>query len=671
MQVFVLHFVSNNTSYTSYFDTNTNTGNCVIQGPNAGNPPQSGDIPIGEHKEFCSDNPSTTKVTTTGISSYPYFSFVLEQNSAFCTAPPPTSCDASINSITLTQETEAGANDGKATINASTSFGPLQYSINGGSTLQPSNLFEDLAPGNYTAYIKDANDCTDTQQFTIIAYNNPVQNFTDELPVVEVTEDNISRWNAVFNPIVIKYQRKDYVINTITEGSTGQIKVSPTTTLTQDEYLAAINVGLYFKSEKYEYYGKADSYTNVDGFTITAPYLGDDSAGFININSLKPNFLVQTEITTGNNPVQKDVLYAEHSPDHTGFTFADMSPYLQSLLSPDDTYNYLQTNYKDYNLAGSYTIRYREVWDTGHTVWYTAPYPMYYTYAAQQLGDKYGGNMAEYVPFYSYGAGQPKAKFLTGFKKPRIWKGLPFDLSFISSEYIQAEALAVEVIPDCGTFESALLLNADRGYILSADRSRFIIERVYNENIQGYPIIPYLGVNRLLIPNAFDCCATDLQTNIYFTNLQNEKTYIMQDIHLKHECTCDDPYVYLKWINKLGAWDYWRFGYNQQRTTTTSNSEQVQNYVRDWEFQQTIEDFISRSGVKKLALVQGNLTLDELDGLSWIGNSRRVQMLVSTNPIKWQTVIISDGDFPTGQTRTGMGNVKLSISLPSLNIQRG
>lgn len=666
MLVFVLHFVSNNTSYTSYFDTANNTGTCVIQGPNAGNPPRTQDIPVNDTGQFCSDNPSTTKVSWHGSSGYPYFTFTLEQNSSFCTAPPPTSCDATINSLTISQESQQGANDGKVTINASTSHGPLQYSINSGSNLQSSNYFENLAPGNYTAFIKDANDCTNTQQFSIIAYSNPVQNFTDELPVVELPGGNISRWNAAFNPIVIKYQRKDYTIATVTQGSDGQIKVKPTTTLTQPEYLAAINVGIYFSSPKYDFYGKADSYSDTDGFVITAPYLGDDSSGFININSLKPNYFVQTEITTGNNPVQKDVLYAEHSPNLKGYTNADLSPYLQSLLSPDETYDYLQTNYKDYNLAGSYTIRYREVWDTGNTIWFTAPYPLYYTYAAMQLGDKYGGNLAQYVPFLTVPSNNYKALFLSGFKKPRVWSGLPFDLSFIYSENVLTEDLIFELIPNCGANQNALLLNADKTYVLNADRSRFIIERVYNPNIQGYPIIEALGFNRLLVPSVFDCCATEIKANIKY-----DSTYIMQDLYLKHECQCNDPYVYLKWINKLGGWDYWRFGFNQGRSKTSSNSELVQNYVRDWENDQTITDFISRNGVRKLSLVAGHLDLDELDGLSWIGESRRVQMLVSKNPVKWQTVIIADGDFPTGQTRTGKGDVKISITLPPDNIQHG
>ncbi len=44
---------------------------------------------------------------------------------------------------------------------------PYLYSVNG-TTWQSGNTFTGLAPGNYTAYVKTANGCTDTETFTII-----------------------------------------------------------------------------------------------------------------------------------------------------------------------------------------------------------------------------------------------------------------------------------------------------------------------------------------------------------------------------------------------------------------------------------------------------------------------------------------------------------------------
>lgn len=665
MLVFVLHFVYNNTSYTSYFDTSNNTGICQITGQNPTQSIPGGVVPIGEVKTFCSDNPSTTKVTTTSGGGNPFFTFTLQQNSPDCVYTPPSGgCDIAISSVSVTNELSAGANNGSITVNVTSSYGGIQYSLDN-TTFQSGNIFSNLAPNNYTIYVKDSNNCNTSQPFTVLAYTNPVQNFTNELPVVALPGGNISKWNAAFNPIVINYQRKDFVIIEVSQ-SGANVKVKTSVTLTADQYGKALTYGIYFKSAKYEFYGIPLSYNSTDGFVVSTPYVGTDSTGYLNVNVTKKNYFVQTEVTTPSNPV----IIAEHTPGVDGHTRADLSPYLQSLLSPDDANTYLQNNYKDYNLGGSYTIRYREVWDGGNSEWFAGPYPLYYTYAAAQLGERYGGNMAQYVPFLTTVTIKEKAKFLTGFELPTFWEGLPFDLSFIYSENVINQQLYFEVIPNCGALSNSLLLNADATYLLNADQSRFIIGRTYNSSIQGYQIIEALGINRIRMPNAFDCCATQLVANIYYLN-GDSKFYIMQDQLIKYQCTCDDPYVYLKWINSRGGWDYWRFGFNQDLSNSTTNSEQINRFISNWETDQTMGDYISRQSVPKMSLVAGQLTLSELNSLSWLSNSRRVQMLTSVNPIKWQTVLVPDGDFSRGSTRSGIGNVKLSITLPSYNIQRG
>ena len=57
-------------------------------------------------------------------------------------------------------------NDGTITATGTGGTPPLQYSING-STYQAGNLFTGLAPGNYTVYVKDANNCIKTTNVTI------------------------------------------------------------------------------------------------------------------------------------------------------------------------------------------------------------------------------------------------------------------------------------------------------------------------------------------------------------------------------------------------------------------------------------------------------------------------------------------------------------------------
>src|ERR1043165_8879394 len=75
-------------------------------------------------------------------------------NSVILTQPNPISIfvnkvDASCN----------GASSGRIDIFAGGGSGNLQYSINNGSTYQPSSIFANLAAGNYNIMVKDANNC--------------------------------------------------------------------------------------------------------------------------------------------------------------------------------------------------------------------------------------------------------------------------------------------------------------------------------------------------------------------------------------------------------------------------------------------------------------------------------------------------------------------------------
>lgn len=666
---FVDHFVYQNGSYDCYYDTGSNTGVVQFSGtgaqqrtvpiPNPGRGYNEGDL----INSFCSDNPSTTKVTCYATANNPFFTFELQQNSPDCTYVPPVGvCDAAINSINVSNESAQDAKDGAATINASSSVGGLQYSLDGAS-YRSGNTFNKLAPNTYTAYIKDTNGCAATQRFTVLAYNNPVQNFAGSLPVVTIPTDNISRWNAAFNPTVINYQRKDFVVTSVTRYSDTQVRAVIQNGLTSDQYTAAINSGIYLKTDKYEFTGNADAYDN--GLILTLTYFADDlNPGFVNVPILKQNFFVETEITSGLD-VEKTVIVAQHSPNLKGATRADISAYLQTLLTPVDGYDYLASVYRDLSLAGSYTLRYREVWDGAASNWYAGPYALYYTYAAMQLQEQYGGNMAAYVPFLN-ALPRYKAQWLTDMETPTMWLGLPYEMAFIYSEYLLGKDLFLEVSPDSGDTVEGLLLNADNGYITSADTSRILIERI---NTVGYPIRANIGVNRVLIPQAGLQNARTAAINLYYTDDSGNKVYVMQPKTIRVDKSCNDPYVYLKWINHLGAYDYWRFGYNQALTSTSSSSQQISRYVLDWANGDTIEDYISRNANDKMTLYAGGVDKASLKGLRCMNNSIKCQMLTNSSLYKWQTVSVGDGDFSVYNTRAQGADVQIDIVLPGKNVQ--
>ncbi len=574
------------------------------------------------------------------------------------------SCDIAL-SVSKTDETTTGANDGTITGVAISSFTGIQYSIDG-VTYQSSGTFTGLAPGVYTVYAKDSHPCVDTKQVIISAYINPVvvNNTVPAFPGVAVAPSNVSRWNAAFNPIVLNFQRRDVLITSIA-GASNQYQVTLNRALSTDEISLALNNNVYVKSNIYDYYGPAASHAIVNGFsvlTINDAFIATDNNGFVNIVMNKPNYKIAVEIVS-----QKTVITANFSSDKKGYTKADLSGFLKTLVGPSETNDYTTVNFLDRNLNAQFTFRYQEVWDGNVGQWYSGPAPFYVTYAAMQLGETNGGNMAEYVPFLSVTNQSQRAKWLTDYERPNLYIGFPFDLSFIYSEDLLGIQLYLEVIPNAGFITQGFLLNSDGGFLLNSTGGKIIISNNIPDPIT---MVQKIGINRVNIPQNFNAAATSAIVNIYY--LQNGvKVYIMQPITINVIHPCDnDPYVYLKWVNHLGAWDYFRFGYNQLLSGDITNVQSVNRFVDDWEFNDTIQDLVQKMAIDKINVGADLLTANESKAIRWLRKSIKAQMLTGMNPVKWQTIIIEDGTYDASETRrSNSGPVSFTIYLPQSNIQ--
>jgi gliding motility-associated-like protein len=82
----------------------------------------------------------------------------------------------------VTNTTCNTTNNGTVTINAPNGTPPFQYSINNGTTWQASNVFNNLAPGNYTVAVKDNSGCQVNGIPVSIAQGPPLTVSFDALP---------------------------------------------------------------------------------------------------------------------------------------------------------------------------------------------------------------------------------------------------------------------------------------------------------------------------------------------------------------------------------------------------------------------------------------------------------------------------------------------------------
>jgi hypothetical protein len=582
-------------------------------------------------------------------------------------SPPVNSCDLQINYINIDKpESAPGANDAQITISASSSYLPIQFSLDN-ATFQSSGTFTGISGGLKTVYVTDANSigCAVNQQINITVLSRLINSD----PSVTVGE-NVSRWNAAFNPVVFTYQRKDFEVITValdTLSGNAKFFINADATGVIKADLVYINAGSY---------KGVFAVTDIAGNTlvVNVPFTAA-ATGFININRLRPYYKLLTKITyqdklTGS----QNTIISNNRPDNTGLTKADIANFLQSIVRIKDESDFTKINFRDDNLSASYQIQYAEHWDDGtadgHTSdWVSIADPYYVVYAAKQLGERYGGNLAAYVPFAN---GSPLARWITDFTEPAYSNGYPFDIGFIYSGYLlglnlycELSLLDINREPLPGGAQTSYLLNEDSSWLLNQDESRFIIA---DQTISAAPLSEQLGLNRLLVNSNFPREAYYFTLTLKYDD-DNGTHAVTQTQTIRIDDAINEQSVYLRWIGLSGSWNYYRFVFNQEISLDVQNATIIKNYVADWENQDGIEDVISKTAGQKMKVMAEDLSVNDIKGLQSIKYSPKVQMLVNKNPVKWQTVVLNTATFSEYETLNGQAPFSVTFNMPSINIQ--
>jgi len=669
---------ANGNNVTVYYTQNLNgviyQGSQIIAG-------QSYAVYHGELSDSSSLSPYYTKFTIDSISAEP------------ATPPPVDICDLVIDTIIVDQpESSPGAANGEITILATSSYGPITYSLDG-LTFQLSPVFTGLTGGLKNVYVSDANGCTNVSAVTIPILSGIL--ISD--PSVDLTGGNVSRWNAAFNPVVFTYQRKDFEVVSVSPDSatcnatisvncdTLAIGTAVTAYNNANTNAAAQNIVLtnnspvliYVNAGSYTGTYQVNSVNSNGSVVINTPYISN-ATGFFNSNTLKPFYQVRTQITY-QDPIsgQQNTITSTNRPDSTGLVKADISNFLQSLLRAKDDSNFTQVNYRDSNLSASYQIAYAEYWDgklsgTQSLTYIPVSTPYYVLYTAKQLGDSYGGNLAAYVPFPSVTSSSQLAKWVTDFGEPAFSNGYPFDIGFIYSEellglqlYCNLVPLDINRNPLPGTTNS-YLLNEDGSWLLNEDGSKLLIA----EETSGNTNLPaQLGLNRLLVNTGFNSDVYYFELTLMYNDSNGIAHAVTQTQTVRVDDAVDEQSVYLRWIGLTGCWNYYRFVYNQEVSLDVQNAVIIKNYVSDWANQDSIEEVIGKSAGQKMKVMAEDLSVNDIKGLQSIKYSPKVQMLISKNPVKWQTIVLNTATFSEYDTINGQAPFSVTFNMPSINIQ--
>jgi hypothetical protein len=201
---------------------------------------------------------------------------------------------------------------------------------------------------------------------------------------------------------------------------------------------------------------------------------------------------------------------------------------------------------------------------------------------------------------------------------------------------------------------------------LNSDGSKLVIAR---QSQSAIPVPEQLGLNRLLINYSFANDVYFINVTLKYIGDDGVTHTVTQTQTIRIDDMVDDQSVYLRWIGLTGCWNYYRFVYNQEVSLDVQNAVIIKNYVSDWANQNSIEEVISKTAGQKMKVMAEDLSVNDIKGLQSIKYSPKVQMLISKNPVKWQTVVLNTATFAEYETRNGQAPFSVTFNLPGLNIQ--
>lgn len=462
---------------------------------------------------------------------------------------------------------------------------------------------------------------------------------------------NISKWNAVHNPIKFGMKREDYqvTINVIGAIPDNDIFITITSGLVGNvSDVLSIGDTIFLEVAGGSGNMVITNVTNPSTISGTDELIGlgtGGDSGYMN-DLTRKSLIIETSIYAQPTGVGPDEFIASviHKPNDSGFIDVDVSMFLKSLVGYENDYDYSLINDKDISLGGKFNIGTRLIWlgDTSEPIVLDGV-DYYYTNSAKQIGDLYGSNMGEYVLFEQFTIGE-KAKFMTDFLIPTIFKNFPRSITFIQGLELT------------GINTTASIKYVDIN-IVGVGVSSLTID------VSKKPFVNRLSIDTL----------TPLGSFADYRIIDNA-IEVTEVLRLNVLDSCLDHPIYLCWLNSIGGYDYWLFDrINTEKTSTRIDNMYTKNII-DLETSKGNIDITGKSNKRQVDF--GAYVKEEsMDGLVSLFESPKVMLLKNPNEwetdgANWQRIIIKPGSLIVSESKKAFFNIKMSMLLPTINTQK-
>lgn len=268
--------------------------------------------------------------------------------------------------------------------------------------------------------------------------------------VIDSEALQVSRWQAIWNNLIYKLQRKDFLITSVAgDGSSPEVAV-----LTVTGTLPTITEGGTVYVNAGEYVGNYEVISATSGTITIDVEFGATATGYVNLITDRPLYYLEVDIQQKSGATYTSYATDKRVADSTGLITLDIASYVRSILNMDDEQPYTSRTWPDPNASAIVNIIFKEHWTGSDEAWSTVDEDedYYIVNSAMQKLNTYGSNQGEWVPFppdlVSPPIEQHKGKFLTEFTKPTYWEGYPFDLSFIYPKDFEDSAVRMSIVEE-------------------------------------------------------------------------------------------------------------------------------------------------------------------------------------------------------------------------------